>query len=154
MESTDRAIQELLGLARAAAERAYCPYSGFPVGAAVLLDDDTTFAGANVENVSFGLTLCAERVAMAAAVAAGHRRLVAAVIYTPTDAPTPPCGACRQFLSEFGPGAEVFSFCRGEAVFQAVLADLLPASFAGPNLAPTASDSIAQGRGSGSGSRQ
>jgi cytidine deaminase len=138
MEATSRAIQTLLGLAKSAAERAYCPYSGFPVGAAVQVDDGTAFVGANVENASFGLTICAERVAMAAAAAAGHRHLLAVVIYTPTDSPTPPCGACRQFLAEFGPAAEVFSFSRGEAVLKATVQDLLPGAFAAADFAAQA----------------
>lgn len=94
-------------VARQAAGNAHAPYSHFHVGAAVLDDQGRIFAGCNVENASFGLTICAERNAVGAAVAAGTRRLRAITIYTPTDALTPPCGACRQVLSEFGPAMEI-----------------------------------------------
>ena len=141
MEASEPVVRRLLALAKAAAEHAYCPYSGFPVGAAVLAEDGSTYAGANVENVSYGVTLCAERVAAAQAVAAGRRRLLAIVVYTPTDAPAPPCGACRQFLNEFGPTMDVFCCCRGEGVLQASLSELLPSAFGPANLATGGAES-------------
>lgn len=102
----ENAIQyrELYELARTAATGAYAPYSRFRVGAALLLEDGSVVTGVNVENRSFGLTNCAERSAVYAAVSAGHRRFRAIAIATPdSDYPVSPCGACRQVLSEFMP---------------------------------------------------
>src|SRR5687767_13866907 len=82
--------------ARKAAESAYCPYSRFPVGAAVLADNGILFTGCNVENASYGLTICAERNAVFHLAASGRRVVAAICIYTKTDVPSPPCGACRQ----------------------------------------------------------
>ena len=100
----ENAIQyrELFDFALDAASRAYAPYSRFRVGAALLLDDGSIVTGVNVENRSFGLTNCAERSAVYAAVSAGHRRFRAIAVATPdADYPVSPCGACRQVLSEF-----------------------------------------------------
>lgn len=95
-------LSELHDLAKRAAQASYSPYSRFRVGAALLCEDGTVFTGTNVENRSFGLTICAERSAVVAAVSAGKRRFVALAISTP-DSPSPvgPCGACRQVISEF-----------------------------------------------------
>lgn len=98
--------ERLLAAARRAAERAYCNYSHFPVGAAVVTDDDRTFDGCNVENASYGLTICAERVAVFTAIAAGARRIRRlAVSCRKGDPARPnslmPCGACRQVMAEF-----------------------------------------------------
>ena len=100
--------QKLVQAAVAAREQAYAPYSKFLVGAAVLADDGTITAGANVENASYGLTLCAERVAACTAVATGTRVLTALAIASRGGAW--PCGACRQVLAEFGSKMKVFVF--------------------------------------------
>src|SRR5215217_746769 len=103
--SIDYEVQsELLARARAAATKAYVPYSEFPVGAAVLAADGSIHAGCNVENASYGLTICAERVAATGAVSSGHREIVAVAVSAPKVPRTTPCGACRQFLNEFRPG--------------------------------------------------
>lgn len=95
----------LIDAAVAAAANAHAPYSDFQVGAAVLSAAGDVFPGCNVENASFGLTICAERAAVCAAVTAGHKRIKAVAIVAP-GAPAP-CGACRQVLAEFGPAMEV-----------------------------------------------
>jgi len=94
---------ELLTRARAAAEHAYVPYSDFPVGAAVLATDGSIHTGCNIENASYGLTICAERAAASSAVSAGHRQIVAVAVAAPKVPRATPCGACRQFLNEFRP---------------------------------------------------
>ncbi len=96
---------ELIRTATDAARHAYCPYSGFPVGAALLTRDGRVFTGVNVENASFGLTICAERNAVGAAVAAGAQEFDTIAIAADGHGaePVTPCGACRQVLAEFGP---------------------------------------------------
>jgi len=121
--------EDLCALARDAATRAYCPYSGFAVGAAVQSGDGRVFAGANVENASYGLTVCAERVAIARAVSDGVRRIVRLAIHTPTEHPVPPCGACRQVLAEFGADALVRATCDGPEWREWSAAELLPEAF-------------------------
>ncbi|MBM4040222.1 MAG: cytidine deaminase [Planctomycetes bacterium] len=124
-------VDRLVAAARRASERAYCPYSRFPVGAAVLTEDGGIHAGCNVENASYGLTMCAERNAIFLAVASspGEPRVRCVVIYTPTEEPTAPCGACRQVIREFGPDAEVISTCDTPAVLCSSTRELLPESF-------------------------
>jgi len=104
------------------------------VGAAVLAADGAVYASANVENASFGLSICAERAAIFQAVAHGARRIDAVVIYTPTSSPTAPCGACRQVLNEFGPEMEIISVCDGPGTIRTTLAELLPEAFGPKNL--------------------
>ena len=115
--------------ARLAAAAAYAPYSRFHVGAALLADDGRIFSGCNVENASFGLTVCAERNAVFAAVAAGARRFAGLVVVTSSPQPVTPCGACRQVLHEFAPSFEVR--CYGQAGDELVTSceELLPRAF-------------------------
>jgi cytidine deaminase len=101
--------EDLVARAHAARERAYAPYSRFFVGAAVRTGDGRVFDGANVENASYGLSICAERVAAATAIAAGERRIEAIAVVGGSVRPAAPCGACRQFLFEFNPDMLVVS---------------------------------------------
>ena len=117
-----------------AAKKAYCPYSHFPVGAAVLTAEGGIFSGCNVENASFGLTICAERNAIFQAVACGSQQIKALVIYTPTSSPTAPCGACRQVINEFGPQAEIYCFCNGQKKLRVSMPELLKHAFGPHNL--------------------
>lgn len=119
----------LLAEALAVRERAYAPASRFRVGAAVLADDGRIFVGCNVENASYGLTICAERAAVCAAVAAGVRSLLAVAVATDLAEPASPCGACRQVLAEFGRGMQVLLAGRGGVVRQTDLGALLPSPF-------------------------
>lgn len=125
----DETLQEMAERAKAASANAYCPYSRFPVGAVVLTDDGQMFDGCNVENASYGLTVCAERNAVFQMVARGKRKIAAVVVYTPTPGPAAPCGACRQVVNEFGPDALVVSVCDGPGVLRRSLPDLLPDAF-------------------------
>jgi cytidine deaminase len=102
-------LDALIEQSRQARQRAYAPYSSFLVGAALVADDGRHFSGANVENASYGLSICAERVAATTAVAAGVRRIEAIAVTSSSPTPTPPCGACRQFLYEFNPEMTVVS---------------------------------------------
>lgn len=122
--------------ARAAAQSSYAPYSKFPVGAAVLTGSGKIFAGCNVENAAYPLGNCAERTAIFSAVAAGERSIRACVVYTPTPAPTMPCGGCRQVINEFGPGAVIISVCDTQHRAETVLSALLPDAFGPANLRP------------------
>ncbi len=126
---TEFDIQELAAAAKDASTRAYCPYSRFPVGAAVRAADGRVFAGCNVENASFGLTVCAERNAIFNAVSAGAEAIAVLVVYTPTDTPVTPCGACRQVLFEFGKTAEVVCVCAGAQRLTFKASELLPHGF-------------------------
>lgn len=101
----EQKFRELYDAACSAAQNSYSPYSHFPVGAALLMEDGSIVKGTNVENRSFGLTNCAERSAVFTALSAGYRSFAALVIVTPaSDYPVGPCGACRQVLTEFAPG--------------------------------------------------
>jgi cytidine deaminase len=127
-------VRRLEKAARAAARRAYAPYSNFRVGAAVLTGSGKVFAGCNVENASYGLCNCAERTAIFSAAAAGERALRCVVVYTPTKSATTPCGACRQVINEFGPEARVISICDSAERIDTTLEALLPGAFGPGNL--------------------
>lgn len=117
-------------LAARARDIAYAPYSGFRVGAVVVGEDNRTFYGCNVENASLGLTLCAERAALAAAVASGVRRVRAIVVVSDSRPPCLPCGACLQWLAEFGSGRmQVISANPHGDVRRVTLGDLIKEPF-------------------------
>ncbi|MEO9383024.1 cytidine deaminase [Chromobacterium phragmitis] len=126
---------ELEMAAQLAAHQAYAPYSRFTVGAAILDGSGKIHIGCNVENASYGLSNCAERTAIFAARANhGLQEVVAVCIYTPTDKPASPCGACRQVLNEFGPTMHVRSICDGDEIIDTTLDALLPSAFGPKNL--------------------
>jgi cytidine deaminase len=132
---SDALLRRLEKSARAAASRAYAPYSRFVVGAAALGGSGRIYAGCNVENASYGLCNCAERTAVFSAVAAGEKTIKAVAVYTPTPLPTAPCGACRQVIHEFGPEALVISVCDTKNRIDTRLSALLPAAFGPGDLA-------------------
>ena len=125
----DRVWTTLTERAMGAMERAYAPYSGFRVGAALLAADGSVTEGCNVENAAYPAGICAERAAVAAAVSRGVRSFRALVIATEADAPAPPCGMCRQVLMEFAPELSVVSVTRGGAESRWSLPELLPHAF-------------------------
>lgn len=110
-------------------ERAYAPYSKFMVGAALLSESGKVYAGCNVENVSLGLTICAERSAVVTAIQAGCREFVGLAIVADTEAPITPCGACRQFLAEFSPEMPILAAGRNGVTQSWLLSELLPSRF-------------------------
>jgi len=117
----------LVAAARTAREHAHAPYSNFRVGAAVRAKSGRIFTGCNVENSTYGLTLCAERVAVFKAISEGERGFDAVAVVTDTDSFTPPCGACRQVLKEFG--NPLVSFEGPDGRQTSALAELLPFPF-------------------------
>ncbi|MEW8958762.1 Cytidine deaminase [Moorella humiferrea] len=121
--------EELIAAASAARKRAYAPYSRFPVGAALLTATGKVYTGCNIENASYGLTVCAERVAVFQAVAAGEREFLALAVVGGKDAPSFPCGACRQVLAEFAPELEIFIGRPGGPWLRRTLKELLPDTF-------------------------
>jgi len=128
--TTDEALLRAAAGARASA---YAPYSDFRVGAAVLTSDGRLFAGCNVENASYGLTVCAERSAVFAAVAGGAREVSTVAIVVEAALPVPPCGACLQVLAEFGDDLRVVSKAGGRVEVW-TLGDLLPRRFEGTSV--------------------
>ncbi|HVE16422.1 MAG TPA: cytidine deaminase [Chthoniobacterales bacterium] len=112
-------------------EQAYAPYSNFKVGAALVATDGRIFTGCNVENISFGLTMCAERVALGKAVAEGVREFAAIAIVADTTQPVSPCGACRQVLAEFRPDLPIILSTLRGVKEEMSLADLLPRAATG-----------------------
>jgi cytidine deaminase len=119
----------LIDAARAVRLRAHAPFSRFLVGAALETPDGQVITGCNVESASYGLTICAERAAVFKAVSEGHRRFVRVAVVADTAEPTPPCGACRQVLWEFGGNMEVLLANLTEEKARHFLQDLLPYAF-------------------------
>src|SRR6476661_4062211 len=126
MNKIDANITNLIQEARNALTRAYTPYSSFSVGAAVRTRSEKVFSGCNVENISFGLTMCAERVCVGSAIAAGERELEAIAIVAASRQPIVPCGACRQVLAEFNPSLTIYSATSADEISEFHLEDLLP----------------------------
>ena len=119
----------LIAAARRARRKAVASHSGFKVGAALEAADGTVITGCNIENATYGLTICAERVAMFKAISEGHRRFRRIAIVADTGAPTPPCGACRQILWEFGGDLEVILANLRRETGRHRLAQLIPLPF-------------------------
>jgi cytidine deaminase len=119
----------LIAAAVEARTRAVAPFSNFRVGAAIAAEDGTVIAGCNVESASFGLTVCAERIALFRGLFDGHRRFRRIAVVTDTPAPTPPCGACRQLLWEFAPDAEVILANLSGTVIRYTVRELIPHAF-------------------------
>jgi cytidine deaminase len=132
LELTDKLKDKMLTAAMEAQSNAYCPYSNFPVGAAVLTADGSIFRGCNVENGSYGLTICAERSAISAAVAAGYLNIKAIAVVTASPTIARPCGACRQVIAEFtseeSPTVIISQSGQGELIIETI-DDLLPNRF-------------------------
>jgi cytidine deaminase len=129
MAELSKAQEALVEAARKARDNAYAKYSGFSVGAAVLAASGTIYDGCNVENASYGLSICAERVAIFKAVCAGERQIVELALVASGDEPSRPCGACRQVLHEFGKAAKVImSNLEGNTIVRS-LPELIPEPF-------------------------
>lgn len=133
--------EDLVKEARSALERAYAPYSHFPVGAALVTGSGKVYRGANVENASFGLSVCAERAAVFTAVNAGETGFVAIAVATDTETPTPPCGTCRQVLREFVDDLPVYLVGRAPEIEKTSLARLLPRAFGPAHRGQSSADS-------------
>jgi cytidine deaminase len=137
---TPETVEQLRAAAAAAAENAYAPYSSFRVGAALLFDDGSITTGCNVENISYGLTTCAERTALFRAIAehGAARKIVAVMVTNLNEAPSPPCGACRQVLGEFAAPDAVVYFYDGRTIVSKPFAELLPYAFSDWKTGPDA----------------
>ena len=124
----DKKLSDLIEQAKQASEKCYAPYSNFPVGCVLEAESGEFFTGCNVENISFGLTNCAERTAVFKAVSelGPEMKIKKIVIYTPTPKPVSPCGACRQVLQEFSEDLEVISACLSDDILRTYLNELLP----------------------------
>jgi cytidine deaminase len=123
------ALDPLIAAARRARRHAVAPYSGFKVGAALLTADGTVVAGCNIENATYGLTICAERVAIFKALSEGKRSFTRIVVVADTESPTPPCGACRQIIWEFCGDIEVVLANLRSIAATLQMKDLLPLPF-------------------------
>ena len=127
--SAQASVDKLVAAARAARERAVADFSGFKVGAALETADGQIITGCNIENASYGLTICAERVAVFKALSEGHRAFRRIVVVADTASPTPPCGACRQILWEFCGDIEVVMANLAAVIATLQMKDLLPLPF-------------------------
>ena len=124
--------EELMNIAKEASKNAYCPYSKFSVGACLLYENGNTYSGCNVENSSYGLSLCAERNAISTAIASGETSKISKIaIYSPKSAKCYPCGACRQWLQEFEKGQDIQILLEDEngEILEYGINELLPHSF-------------------------
>lgn len=121
--------RKMIQMAQAVRELAYAPYSNFKVGVALLGKSGKIYQGCNIENASYGLTICAERVAAAKAISEGERDFRGIAIVADTDKPCPPCGMCRQFLYEFSPDMEIIMANLEGEVLKVTLRELLPNAF-------------------------
>ncbi len=119
---------QLLKIAKDFSKNSYSPYSKFKVGAAVLCENDKVFCGTNIENASYGLSMCAERVAIFSAIANGAKKIKAVAIYTSTGNTTP-CGACRQVIAEFSNNVDIIYNAKNNKIKIEKLSSLLPKSF-------------------------
>lgn len=117
---------KLIEMARLASEKSYSPYSLFPVGCAIVDQNDNVYLGCNVENASYGLSVCAERNAVFSAISkiGPGMKIRLAVIFTPTQNPTTPCGACRQVFQEFSDDLRIIAACNSDEVFVGRLDEL------------------------------
>lgn len=126
--------KELIDAARDVMQFSHSPYSNFRVGAAVLGDDGKVYSGTNVENASYGLSICAERAAVLKAVANGAKSISACAVTTDTAKPAAPCGACRQVLLEFGPNMDIYLSGKSGDIVDVNLSDLIPMPFTSTEL--------------------
>lgn len=126
--------QKLIKLALDSMEKAYAPYSGFKVGAAVLTSSGKIYTGVNIENASYGATVCAERVAIFKAVSEGEKEIVEIAIASETEEPAAPCGICRQVMSEFATNAKIFLVGKRGKVIETTFKKIMPMAFTGRDL--------------------
>jgi len=124
----------LINAARNTRDNAYAPYSGFKVGAAIVAEDGNIYVGCNVENASYGLTVCAERNAIASLIASGNRFPISIAIVAKDGVLCPPCGACRQVLTEFNPNLEIILESGDKSFELFKLNEILPLSFSTKDL--------------------
>jgi len=125
-EQKERLCRELLEAAKEAALQTYSPYSGFPVGAAIVASDGSLYTGCNIENRSFNVSICAERTAFAKAISEGKQEFKTVAVYSPRGKDCWPCGLCRQFMSEFGDQIEIIVEGKDGSLICRKLAEILP----------------------------